>query len=247
MIPKHALRHIVAESLTFACIALLAAPAHASCLGNFEATGSIFKGRVYSTYADFANVPVKLAMERLRHQLPAKEIDVLSADDDQGVASGRTRPKPNQRPIDIDFNISATATGGTRVKMVMTLPAGAFGSPNLKGWMCGVVDLAASETPVAAAGDAPPPTAAPEAAAPSAPAVAAEPPPYEPQEPPLTNDDILKLTQAGVARELIVTKIQQAPSVAFDLSTDGLIALSRGNVAKEVIAAMQQRSANSRQ
>jgi hypothetical protein len=68
-------------------------------------------------------------------------------------------------------------------------------------------------------------------------------PPARQQEPPFTNDAIVKLTQAGLDGDLIVAKVKQAPSENFDVSTEALIDLQKNKVAKEVIAAMLERVA----
>jgi hypothetical protein len=56
------------------------------------------------------------------------------------------------------------------------------------------------------------------------------------------NADVLKMATAGLAADVIVGAIRQAPSHNFDLSIDGLIALKRANVPDAVVAAMQQSS-----
>jgi hypothetical protein len=67
--------------------------------------------------------------------------------------------------------------------------------------------------------------------------------PAEKQEPPLTNEEIVKLTQAGLDSDLIVAKVKQAASEDFDVSTDALIELQHKKVAKAVIAAILERVA----
>lgn len=59
----------------------------------------------------------------------------------------------------------------------------------------------------------------------------------------LTNEDILSLVKVGLGDELIVGKVRQAKTVAFDLSTDGLVALKKAGVPNAVIDAMMKRSA----
>jgi hypothetical protein len=60
----------------------------------------------------------------------------------------------------------------------------------------------------------------------------------------LTNADVLSLAKVGLGEELIAAKIKQAKAVAFDLSTDGLVALRKGGVTNTVIEAMMRRAAN---
>ena len=76
-------------------------------------------------------------------------------------------------------------------------------------------------------------------------AQAAPPGPAEPSalEAPFTNEQIGKLTKAGLSPDLIVMKIKQAPSESLDVSTDALIALRDQNVSDVVIAAMFERVA----
>jgi len=59
----------------------------------------------------------------------------------------------------------------------------------------------------------------------------------------LTNDKVVKMVKAGLDEETIVTAIQDAKSVQFDLSSDGLIQLKNDGVSKKVMAAMQDRAA----
>jgi hypothetical protein len=55
--------------------------------------------------------------------------------------------------------------------------------------------------------------------------------------PPLGNDAIVEMVHAGLADEIIIAKIQ-ASQANYDLSTAGLIALSKENVPNEVIKTM---------
>jgi len=55
---------------------------------------------------------------------------------------------------------------------------------------------------------------------------------------PLTNDDIIKMTKAGLDEDVIVGTMQSNTN-AFDLSPDGLIALKKGGVSSKVLHAMQ--------
>ena len=56
-------------------------------------------------------------------------------------------------------------------------------------------------------------------------------------EPPLTNDDVVKLSRAGLSAETIVTKIRAADT-AFATDTEALVALANAGVADVVIRAM---------
>jgi hypothetical protein len=56
-------------------------------------------------------------------------------------------------------------------------------------------------------------------------------------EAPLTNDDITALVKAGLTASVIEEKISASP-VAFDVSTAGLVALSKAGVPQSVIKAM---------
>jgi hypothetical protein len=61
-------------------------------------------------------------------------------------------------------------------------------------------------------------------------------------EPPLSNSDVIKLSKLQLGDEVILAKIKQAKSVAFDLTTDGLIQLKQAAVSGKVISAMLDRS-----
>ena len=69
--------------------------------------------------------------------------------------------------------------------------------------------------------------------------------PAEPSalEAPLTNEDIVRLTEAGLNPDLIVMKIRQAPSETLDVSADALVALHDQKVSDGVIAAIFERVA----
>jgi hypothetical protein len=55
---------------------------------------------------------------------------------------------------------------------------------------------------------------------------------------PLTNDDVIKLTKAGLGDDIVATKVASAPAVEFDTSVDALIRLKQEGVGKAVIEAM---------
>jgi hypothetical protein len=237
-------RTVAVVMLLMGALAVFDKPAAgASCLDNFKKRGSILTRWVYTTSADFADLSVKVAVERLRHQLPSKQIEVVSADAEQGVLHARTFPDNRHRAFDVDFAVSQLGSG-TRVKMVMTLPATGVSDEGLKESMCDIVSVAAIAVPnpdgEAAPGmpqlapDLPQPVSRPAAVA----ATTAHP---EPQEPPLTNEDVIKLFHAGLAPDLIVTKVMQTSRVAFDLSTNALVALANLKMPHDIIAAMMQR------
>jgi len=231
--------------LLIGCLAAFDKPAAGtSCLDNFKKRGSILTHWVYTTSADFSDLPVRVAVERLRQQLPSKQIEVVSADAEQGVLHARTFPDTRHRAFDVDFAVSQLGSAA-RVKMVMTLPATGVSDEGLKESMCDIVNVAAvavtSSGAEGAAGTPKPATDLPKPAPRTAAAEAATPRP-EAQEPPLTNEDVIKLFQAGLAPDLIVTKIMQTPSVAFDLSTNALVALASLKLPHDIIAAMMQRA-----
>ncbi|HET9790081.1 MAG TPA: CsgG/HfaB family protein [Candidatus Angelobacter sp.] len=55
---------------------------------------------------------------------------------------------------------------------------------------------------------------------------------------PLTNDDIIKMTKAGLDEDVIIGTMQSNAN-AFDLSPDGLISLKKGGVSSKVLHTMQ--------
>ena len=54
----------------------------------------------------------------------------------------------------------------------------------------------------------------------------------------LTNGDVVALVKAGLGDEVIVSKVQQAPREALDVSTDALIQLKKDGVSKAILDAM---------
>jgi hypothetical protein len=56
---------------------------------------------------------------------------------------------------------------------------------------------------------------------------------------PLTDDDIVKMVQAQLSTKIIVTTIESAPAVKFDLSPWALVALKTAGVDDGIIEAMQ--------
>lgn len=63
-----------------------------------------------------------------------------------------------------------------------------------------------------------------------------------PAAPPLTNKDVMDLSKAGLGDVVVIAKVKQAPSVAFDLEPKDLQKLKSSKVSKGVIAAMLDRS-----
>lgn len=58
----------------------------------------------------------------------------------------------------------------------------------------------------------------------------------------LTNEDVLKLSQAGLGDDLVVAKINSASQPNFHLETDDIIGLKKAGVSQAVITAMIKRS-----
>lgn len=55
----------------------------------------------------------------------------------------------------------------------------------------------------------------------------------------LTNDDVVKMVQARLSTKIIMTTIESAPAVKFDLSPRALVALKTAGVDDRIIEAMQ--------
>ena len=58
----------------------------------------------------------------------------------------------------------------------------------------------------------------------------------------LTNEDVLKLNEAGLGDDVIIAKINAATQAAFRVETDDLIGLKKAGVSQNIIAAMVRRS-----
>ena len=55
----------------------------------------------------------------------------------------------------------------------------------------------------------------------------------------MTNQDVIKMSAAGLAEDVIITAMRQAPRRDFDLSANGLIQLTPANVPDPIVRAMQ--------
>ncbi len=73
-----------------------------------------------------------------------------------------------------------------------------------------------------------------------------EPAPARPasKEKPLTNDAVVAMVKADLGDDLVIAKIQQAPSEALDVSAEALVALRQQGVSKAVLDAMIRRAGN---
>lgn len=69
------------------------------------------------------------------------------------------------------------------------------------------------------------------------------PPSAASNEKPLRNDDVITLVKAGLDDSLIISKIQQTRTEAFDTSTDGLVALKKAGASSAVLDAIMKRTA----
>ena len=61
-------------------------------------------------------------------------------------------------------------------------------------------------------------------------------------QPPLTNEQVIKLVKANVDEENIIDTIRHAPAVNFDLSVDGEVNLANNGVKGKILTAMKARS-----
>jgi hypothetical protein len=59
----------------------------------------------------------------------------------------------------------------------------------------------------------------------------------------MRNQTVIDLAKAGLSDENIILAIDGATQTQFDVSPDALIALAKSGVSKNVIAAMQKKSA----
>lgn len=67
-----------------------------------------------------------------------------------------------------------------------------------------------------------------------------------PQEQPLTNTDVVNLVKVGLGDDIVIAKVKEATSVAFQLDTDNLLRLKGYGVNERVIAAMLDRSSTAK-
>lgn len=58
----------------------------------------------------------------------------------------------------------------------------------------------------------------------------------------LTNQDVVKMVQAGLGEEVVIAKIREAPLVSFNLGVDDLVALRKDGVGEHVVQAMLDRN-----
>src|SRR5258707_137574 len=54
----------------------------------------------------------------------------------------------------------------------------------------------------------------------------------------LTNQDVLKMVQAGLGESVVLATVRTAGATSFDLSPDGLIALKKGGVSDAIVSVM---------
>lgn len=59
----------------------------------------------------------------------------------------------------------------------------------------------------------------------------------------VSNNDIVKLVEAGLGDEIVIAKVKYAPAVRLDMSTEALLTLQEKKVSSAVIAAMIERAA----
>jgi hypothetical protein len=55
----------------------------------------------------------------------------------------------------------------------------------------------------------------------------------------MTNEDVIRMAKAGLAEDVIITAIRQAPKRNFELGASGLIELKLGKVPDAIVRAMQ--------
>ncbi len=63
----------------------------------------------------------------------------------------------------------------------------------------------------------------------------------------LTNDDVVKLSNAGLGDDVVISKIQQAPRETLDVSIESLIKLKADGISKSILDAMVRRAGQRKQ
>jgi hypothetical protein len=58
----------------------------------------------------------------------------------------------------------------------------------------------------------------------------------------LTNQDVVKMVQAGLGEEVVVAKVRETPRVSFHLSVDDLVSLRKDGVGERIVQAMLDRN-----
>jgi hypothetical protein len=190
-----------------------------ACLANFQESGSILRGKVLETFEEFPGIDQATAIRRLKTQLPAIGMSVIAVDAAAGTIKAENQA-PNSRPFPVEFTVSSIP-GGARVRVLVKMKAGQMVVGGTKPGICDTVRLVKHES------DPKTQTVTPAES--------------KKAEPPFSNQDVLKLVAAGIDDEVIITKIRLAPNAAFDVSTDGLVALKKSGASKAVISAMVTR------
>lgn len=194
-----------------------AAVARDTCESHYRTEGSELKGFTYTSYADFGQLDSATAMRWLRSQpKTGAKIRIENVDDTLGVISAMALNNEGAETFPLTFRFQ-NLDKGTRVTVALKMAVGeVLGESDRErsAFLCQLIELASIEPPSNAVL----------------------------QELALTNDEIVKLVNAGLDDDIIVAKIEKADAEHLDVSTDALMALHKNKVSKRVIAAMIKRS-----
>jgi hypothetical protein len=194
-----------------------AADAKDLCESHYRAEGSPATGVTYSAYADFSQFDSITIMRRLRSQpKTGAKIRIKSIDDALGVITAKALNDEGTETFSLTFKVQ-NIDKGTRVTAALKMGAGEIlGETDRErsAFMCQFVELASVEQPSN----------------------------VMVQELALTNEEIVKLVDAGLDDDIIVAKIEKADAERLDVSTEALVALHKNKVSKRVIATMIKRS-----
>jgi outer membrane lipoprotein SlyB len=109
------------------------------CETNYKSSGSMFKGKVDSTFLDFPGVEPSVVLQRMTVHLAAQGLEIVSSDESAGTIAAAAKISPT-RTAPVEVRVEPLA-GGTRMHFSATLPAGAIGTSKTRAIVCRMLEL----------------------------------------------------------------------------------------------------------
>lgn len=129
-------RLIIVIGICFASLPALGS----DCETNYKSNGSMFKGKSYSTFADFHAVEPAVVLQRMTVHLANEGLTIVNSDEASGTIGAVAKISATKTaPVDLRVE---PIDGGTRMHLTFTLPAGVTGTAGTKAMACKVVGLA---------------------------------------------------------------------------------------------------------
>ena len=115
------------------------------CSSNFSASGSIFSGKQFKTFAVLSEVDVQTAFRKANAVVRKNEYEITSSDEKSGTISAAQRTSAD-RLLPLELKIESVSGVGTKIEFSFSIPSGVMASEGgIRNEFCNLASAVANK------------------------------------------------------------------------------------------------------